>query len=522
MRSSCVICKCTAWFRSLTQSDLQNFDELKQALEECDQENGIIKLSDERQTYLFPDGKVWRYSQTEVTVKTGTIYTEAIFSEVTEQYEKHQELKRQTEQLKKISRDLKQLSDNVQKLTKEREVLAAKTKLHDQMGAGLIAIRQILRQNTTSKENAAAVTQFRRAIQILQEENAYPQDDVAEFIRDAAVSGIHVEITGELPQEEELLHLLLPVMREACVNAARHADASALYVTAEQTEDAVILHIGNDGKQPEGEIVPQRRSCRSQKIYYGSRRQYGNSVAACIYADSYPAGRKTGEESGGAGMTRVLIIDDQRIAREYMESVVKNGEDYELVGSLSQADLAATVCRRSAVDLVLMDVCTYGTKDGIDAAAELRGMFPKLKIIVVTSMVEQSFISRAKKAGVDSFWYKDVSPEDLITVMDTTAQGGHMWPDETPSVKLGVTTSDDFTETEIKVLRLVCEGLEYSEIAERLNYTKDNVKYHIRNILQKTGYANKTQLAIAVTGKRFIIPKLFNELDGSDENPIVL
>lgn len=157
-------------------------------------------------------------------------------------------------------------------------------------------------------------------------------------------------------------------------------------------------------------------------------------------------------------MTRVLIIDDQRIAREYMESVVKNGEDYELVGSLSQADLAATVCRRSAVDLVLMDVCTYGTKDGIDAAAELRGMFPKLKIIVVTSMVEQSFISRAKKAGVDSFWYKDVSPEDLITVMDTTAQGGHMWPDETPSVKLGVTTSDDFTETEIKVLRLVCEG----------------------------------------------------------------
>ena len=75
------------------------------------------------------------------------------------------------------------------------------------MGAGLIAIRQILRQNTTSKENAAAVTQFRRAIQILQEENAYPQDDVAEFIRDAAVSGIHVEITGELPQELSLIHI---------------------------------------------------------------------------------------------------------------------------------------------------------------------------------------------------------------------------------------------------------------------------------------------------------------------------
>lgn len=221
-------------------------------------------------------------------------------------------------------------------------------------------------------------------------------------------------------------------------------------------------------------------------------------------------------------MTKVLVIDDQRIAREYMENVVRSDGGYELVGSLSKADLAATVCRRSAVDLVLMDVCIHGTKDGIDAAAELRELFPKLKIIVVTSMVEESYIKRAKAAGADSFWHKEVSPEDLITVMDATMKGEHIWPGETPVVKLGVTTSDDFSETEIKILRLVCEGLEYSEIAKELNYSKDNVKYHIHNILQKTGYANKTQLAIAVTGKRFVIPKLFEEHDTSEENPIVL
>ena len=166
-------------------------------------------------------------------------------------------------------------------------------------------------------------------------------------------------------------------------------------------------------------------------------------------------------------MTRVLVVDDQRIAREYMENVVRSSEGYELVGSLTKADMAATVCRRSAVELVLMDVCTHGRMDGIEAAAELREQFPKLKIIIVTSMPEESFIKRAKEVGADSFWHKEVSPEEL-------------------------------------------------------HYTKDNVKYHIRNILQKTGYANKTQLAIAVTGKRFIIPKLFDEQDGSEENPIVL
>ncbi|MGN1340723.1 MAG: response regulator [Oscillospiraceae bacterium] len=212
-------------------------------------------------------------------------------------------------------------------------------------------------------------------------------------------------------------------------------------------------------------------------------------------------------------MTKVLVIDDQRIAREYMENLVSRSENYELVGSLSRADLAATVCSRSAVDLVLMDVCTHGVKDGINAAAELRELFPELRIIIVTSMVEESYIKRSKEAGADSFWYKEASPEDLITVMDATMKGKHMWPDETPVVKLGVATSDVFSDKEIRVLRLVCEGLEYSEIANELNYSKDTVKYHISNILQKTGYANKTQLAIAVTGKRFIIPKLFDEQD---------
>lgn len=70
-------------FHILAQSDLQHFDELRQALTECDKKSGVVRLPDEEQTYLFPDGKAWRYSQTEITVPDGTVYTEAIFSDVT-------------------------------------------------------------------------------------------------------------------------------------------------------------------------------------------------------------------------------------------------------------------------------------------------------------------------------------------------------------------------------------------------------------------------------------------------------
>ena len=241
-------------FRKIAQSDLQSFSELKEVLDGCDKSTSIVR---DGNVFLFPDGRAWQYSAGKVKTADGKVYMEAVFSNVTELYERRQELKQQSRELKKMYQELKILSENVQEAAREQEILNMKSRLHDQMNMGVAAIRQILRQNTASEENAAAVVQFRRAIQVLQEENVYPQDGVTEFIRDATVSGIQVKITGNLPESEKVLHLLLPIMREACVNAARHADATILYVSVEQSSDAVTLRMTNDGKQPEEEITPR-------------------------------------------------------------------------------------------------------------------------------------------------------------------------------------------------------------------------------------------------------------------------
>ena len=212
-------------------------------------------------------------------------------------------------------------------------------------------------------------------------------------------------------------------------------------------------------------------------------------------------------------MKQVLIVEDQRMPRKYMERMISDSKKYTLAASISGADIALAYCRRQPIDLVLMDVCTAGSKDGIEAAAEIKEEFPSIKIIAVTSMVEVSFLERAKAAKIDSFWYKDFSPEELIDVIDRTMAGEHLFPHETPKVQLGLATSTDLTGKEIQVLRLVCDGLEYSEIAQALCVAERTVKYHVSNILQKTGYANKTRLAIAVTGKKFIIPSLPEDLE---------
>ena len=168
-------------------------------------------------------------------------------------------------------------------------------------------------------------------------------------------------------------------------------------------------------------------------------------------------------------MTSVLIVEDQRMPRENMEHLVEDSGRYRRVASLSTAEMALAQCARHTVDLVLMDVCTKGSRDGIDVAAEIKARHPETKVIIITSMVEESYLKRAKAAGAESFWYKDVSPESLLEVMDRTMAGESLYPDRTPETRLGQVSSTQLTPREIEVLRLVCEGLEYEEIAAELN-----------------------------------------------------
>lgn len=203
-------------------------------------------------------------------------------------------------------------------------------------------------------------------------------------------------------------------------------------------------------------------------------------------------------------MTSVLIVEDQRMPRENMEHLVEDSGRYRRVASLSTAEMALAQCAWHTVELVLMDVCTKGSRDGIDVAAEIKARYPETKVIIITSMVEESYLKRAKAAGAESFWYKDVSPESLLEVMDRTMAGESLYPE----TRLGQVSSTQLTPREIEVLRLVCEGLEYEEIAAELGISSRTVKRFVSSLLEKTGYSNRTRLAIAVTKKNFILPHL--------------
>ena len=192
---------------------------------------------------------------------------------------------------------------------------------------------------------------------------------------------------------------------------------------------------------------------------------------------------------------RVLIVEDQEMPKQLFEIFVSSDARYTHVASISNADMAIDFCRHGRVDLILMDVMTELGSSGLDAAEEIKKVYPKVKIIIVTSMPESSWLTRAREIGVDSFWYKDAKKEPILEVMERTMAGEHIYPDAPPLVQIGCTNNHDFSERELDVLRELITGDSNAQIGDRLGISASTVKFHVQNMLEKTGMHTRTELA---------------------------
>ena len=204
-------------------------------------------------------------------------------------------------------------------------------------------------------------------------------------------------------------------------------------------------------------------------------------------------------------MYNVLIVEDDPMARKLLEIFVSTSENYHLVPSLDSAAMAELYCMTNRVDLILMDVCTAMDVSGIEAAQKIKKNYPHIKIIIITSQPEYSYIAQARQIGVESFWYKEPTAEALLKVMDRTMAGESIYPDSAPVTRLGAALSNDFTERELEVLRELVSGKTDAAIAETLCLSVTRVKQHIQRIREKTQFANRTELAVRARESGLVI-----------------
>ena len=193
---------------------------------------------------------------------------------------------------------------------------------------------------------------------------------------------------------------------------------------------------------------------------------------------------------------KVLLADDQKMVRMLLESILEKSGSYTLAASCVSARDALEACRSGHIDIALLDVFFPDGCSGLDAAREIKAISPSTKVVIMTSMPEVSYLKRAREAGVDSFWYKEIQELPILTIMDRTMAGESIYPDTTPQLNVGNAPSIEFTQRELEVLREILRGSTNAEIGEKLHMSERTVKQHITHMLEKTGYPNRVVLAV--------------------------
>jgi len=203
---------------------------------------------------------------------------------------------------------------------------------------------------------------------------------------------------------------------------------------------------------------------------------------------------------------RVLVVDDQRLMRDGIASLLRIQENIEVVGQAANGLEALEQANLLLPDVILMDV-RMPKMDGVTATAKLRGLLPTCKILMLTTFDDEEYVLEALKAGASGYLLKDIPVQDLAQAVQAVHKGIYQLDPGVASKLLANLAGTnkrpdpppllgDITGREREVLRLVAQGATNREIAEKLVISEGTVKNHISNILGRLGLRDRTQAAI--------------------------
>ena len=198
-------------------------------------------------------------------------------------------------------------------------------------------------------------------------------------------------------------------------------------------------------------------------------------------------------------MIRLLIVDDHRVVRMGLETLLGSIEDFDVVGSADDGDEAVIQTEKLRPDIVLMDL-SMPRVDGIDATRQIVAAYPASKVVVLTSFSDRQRVLDALDAGAAGYLLKDAEPDDLVRGIMAVARGEA--PLDPRAAKALLTTRNtpracaELTPRERAVLRLLVGGMANKQIARELGISEATVKAHLTSIFQRIGVNDRTQAAL--------------------------
>ena len=204
----------------------------------------------------------------------------------------------------------------------------------------------------------------------------------------------------------------------------------------------------------------------------------------------------------------ILIVDDQRLVREGIKSLLNIQEGISVIGTATNGQEAVEEAFANHPDVILMDI-RMPVLDGIEATQQIIKKLPDIKILMLTTFDDEEYIVKSLQAGASGYLLKDIPAEDLAQAVRLTYSGlfqfdpsvagkliGQLKNKETKKAEPNQEIASHLTQREMEVLKLIATGATNKEIAEILVISEGTVKNHVSNLLNQLGLRDRIQAAI--------------------------
>ena len=208
---------------------------------------------------------------------------------------------------------------------------------------------------------------------------------------------------------------------------------------------------------------------------------------------------------GDSRPIRVFLVDDHAVVRRGMRAFFDMFDDIEILGEAADGraaldELAVLAARQNLPDVVLMDLL-MPRLDGVAATTAIKGLYPSVEVVALTSFSEAERVHLALAAGAAGYLLKDAEADEVVAAVRAACRGeAHLDPVVARKLTRSLVTPQQtvtaLTRREREILVLVAQGGSNRDIAKSLVISERTARTHVSNVLTKLGLTSRTQAAL--------------------------
>lgn len=200
--------------------------------------------------------------------------------------------------------------------------------------------------------------------------------------------------------------------------------------------------------------------------------------------------------------TRIAIVDDHALVRAGLRTELSRA-GFEIVGEAGDGPEGLALVAAQNPDVAIVDVALPGF-DGIELTKRIKAEHTQTRIVIVTMHEIEHDVAAAVAAGADAYCVKNSGTETIVAAVRAAAEGAAYFDPQIAHIVLRSVSDAPLTQREVQILRLIAEGTNNLDIADRLNLSLGTVKGHVRDILDKLQAADRTHAAVIGLKRRLI------------------